>query len=124
MTSKSKRHHLQKSYHILYLPSTKKRKWVYNMENTISKESLQRLYRNYPDVVTLPQLCEMLGGIADSTARKLLRGDHIEHFVITGTYYIPKKYVINYVLGEHYAHYSKLLKAKLPTSPPEGGGGK
>ena len=94
------------------------------MENTISKESLQRLYRNYPDVVTLPQLCEMLGGIADSTARKLLRGDHIEHFVIMGTYYIPKKYVIDYVLGEHYAHYSKKLKAKLPTRPLKGGAGK
>ncbi len=94
------------------------------MENTITRETLQRLYRNYPDVVTLPQMCEMLGGIADSTARKLLRGDHIEHFVITGTYYIPKKYVIAYVLSEHYAHYRKLLKAKLPTRPPKGGGGK
>lgn len=94
------------------------------MESTISRENLQWLYRNYPDVVTLPQLCEMLGGIADSTARKLLRGDHIEHFVITGTYYIPKKYVINYVLGDHYAHYSKLLKAKLPTRPSKGGSAK
>ena len=91
------------------------------MENTISKESLQRLYRYYPDVVTLPQLCEMLGGIADSTARKLLRGDHIEHFVIMGTYYIPKEYVIDYVLGEHYAYYKNMLKAKLPTKPPKGG---
>ena len=94
------------------------------MDNSITKERLYQIYRNYPDVVTLQQLCEMLGGIADSTARKLLRGDHIEHFVIMGTYYIPKKYVIDYVLSEHYAHYRKLLKAKLPTRPPKGGGGK
>ena len=94
------------------------------MENTITKESLQFLYRNYPDVVTLQQLCEMLGGIADSTARKRRRGDHIEHFVIMGTYYIPKKYVIDYVLGDHYAHYKNILKAKLPTKPLRGGGKK
>lgn len=92
--------------------------------NGLTEEKLFRLYKNFPDVVTLPQMCEMLGGIADSTARKLLRGDHVEHYVIKGTYYIPKKWVIDYVLGEHYAHYSKLLKAKLPTRPPKGGGGK
>ena len=62
--------------------------------------------------------------IADSTAGKLLRGDHIERFVIMGTYYIPKKYVIDYVLGDHYAHYKNMLKAKLPTKPLKGGGKK
>ena len=94
------------------------------MDNSITKERLYQIYRNYPDVVTLQQLCEMLGGIADSTARKLLRGDHIEHFVIMGIYYIPKKYVIDYVLGDHYAHYKNMLKAKLPTKPLKGGGKK
>lgn len=94
------------------------------METIITKDRLDQLYRYYPDVVSLQQMCEMLGGIADSTARKLLRGDHVEHFVIAGTYYIPKKCVIDYVLGEHYAHYSKILKAKLPTRPPKGGSAK
>lgn len=83
----------------------------------LTEEKLHRLYKYFPDVVTLPQMCEMLGGIGDSTARKLLRGDHVEHFVIKGTYYIPKQYVIEYVLGEHYAYYSTMLKAKLPTKP-------
>ena len=41
-----------------------------------------------------------------------------------GTYYIPKKYVIDYVLGDHYAHYKNMLKAKLPTKPLKGGGKK
>ena len=91
------------------------------MDNSITIERLYQLYRNHPDVVTLPQLCEMLGGIADSTARKLLRGDHIEHFVIMGTYYILKKYVIDYVLGNHYAYYENIQKAKFPTKPLKGG---
>ena len=34
----------------------------------------------------------------------------MEHFVIKGTYYIPKDYVIDYVLSEHYAEYDKQLK--------------
>ena len=88
--------------------------------NCMTEEKLCRLYKNFPDVVTLPQMCEMLGGIADTTARKLLRGDYVEHFVIKGTYYIPKKCVIDYVLGEHYAYYKKFLKATLPTKPPKG----
>ena len=50
----------------------------------------------------------MLGGIADSTAGKLLRGDYIEQFVMMGIYCIPKKYVIDYVLGDHYAHYQNI----------------
>ncbi len=94
------------------------------MDNSITKERLYQIYRNYPDVVTLQQLCEMLGGIADSTARKLLRGDHIEHFVIMGTYYIPKKYVIDYVLSPHYLEFRKKLKAKLPLNLLKGGGKK
>ena len=87
------------------------------MEKPLTKQYLRDLFRYFPDVVTLPQLCEMLGGIADGTARKLLRGDHIEHFVIRETYYIPKKCVITYVLSEHYAEYRKLLKAQLPEKP-------
>lgn len=40
----------------------------------------ERLYAKYPDVVTTAQLCKMLGGIADSTARKLIRNNHIKHY--------------------------------------------
>ena len=36
----------------------------------------------YPAVVTLPQFCEMMGGIADQTARKLLRENHVRHYYI------------------------------------------
>ena len=88
----------------------------------LTEEKLFHLYKKYPDVVTLPQMCKMLGGIGDSTARKLLRGDHVEHYVIKGTYYIPKKCVVDYALSEHYAYYSKKLKAKLPIHPLKGGG--
>ena len=37
----------------------------------------EKLFAPYPDVVTLPELCNMLGGIGDSTARKIMRSNHI-----------------------------------------------
>ena len=51
----------------------------------------EKLFANYPDVVTLPEFCKMLGGIGDSAARKLMRGNHVHHFYIRHTYLIPKK---------------------------------
>ena len=72
-----------------------------------------RLYKSYPDVVTLPQFREMLGGIGDSTARKLMRENRVKHFYIQTTYLIPKICVIDYVLGTHYAHYKDKLKVQV-----------
>lgn len=70
-------------------------------------------FANYPEVVTLPQFCEMLGGIGDSTARKLMRENRVRHYYIRTTYLIPKKWVIDYILGTHYAKYRLKLKAQV-----------
>lgn len=69
--------------------------------------------KDYPDVVTLEQFREMLGGIAYSTARKLMKTGKVKHFYIRDTYMIPKEYVIEYVLGEHYAEYKYSLKVQI-----------
>jgi hypothetical protein len=42
----------------------------------------KELYKDYPDLVTLEQFRQMLGGIGDTTARKLIRGNHVKHFYI------------------------------------------
>ena len=78
-----------------------------------SRTHYEKLFENYPDVVTLPELQKMLGGIGDSTARKLMRGNYIQHFCIRHTYLIPKVSVIDYVLSEHYAEYRKALKVQI-----------
>ena len=70
-------------------------------------------FENYPAVVTLPQFCEMMGGIADQTARKLLRENHVRHYHIRGTYRISKEWVIDYILGTHYTKYRLKLKAQI-----------
>ena len=44
------------------------------------RESYEQRFREYPDVVTLPQFREMMGRIGDCTARKLMQGNHVRHY--------------------------------------------
>lgn len=78
-----------------------------------NEEYYKRIFEPYPDVVTLEQFRTMLGGIGDSTARKLLRGNHVKHFYIRDTYIIPKVWVIEYILSDHYAEYRQKLKVQV-----------
>ena len=68
-----------------------------------TKTYYEQLFANYPDIVTLEEFHEMLGGIGDGTARKLMRENRVQHYYIRTTYMIPKPWVIDYVLSEHYA---------------------
>lgn len=78
-----------------------------------TRKYYEKLFDTYPDVVTLPEFREMLGGIGDHTARKLMRGNHVHHYCIRNTYLIPKASVINYVLSSHYAQYSRKLRVQI-----------
>ena len=73
----------------------------------------EKLFASYPDVVTLPEFQTMLGGIGDGTARKLMRENRVKHYYIRSTYLIPKAWVIDYVLSDHYAEYKDQLKAQV-----------
>ena len=48
-------------------------------------------FSHYPEVVTLPQFCEMLGGIGIGTAWKLMQENNVRHYYIRTTYLIPQK---------------------------------
>lgn len=78
-----------------------------------NREYYEQLFSSYPDVVTIPDFQKMLGGIAEGTARKLLRGNHVQHFYIRDTYFIPKISVINYVLSKDFAKYREKLKVQI-----------
>ena len=73
----------------------------------------ERAFESYPDVLTLEQFREMLGGIADSTARKLVHENRVEHFMIRTTYFIPKVRAIDYIVSRHYKKYRSKLKHRL-----------
>ena len=88
----------------------------------MTRKQYEALFAKYPDVVTLQQFCEMLGGIGDNTARKLIQENVVRHFVIDHGYMIPKVCVIDYVMSKHYKLYRLKLKAKLPESLLKVGG--
>ena len=69
-------------------------------------------FREYPDVVTLDQLCKMIR-ISDSTARKMMQQNLIPHFYIRTTYYIPKQNIIDYLNSDHYKQYKLKLKNSI-----------
>ena len=78
-----------------------------------NREYYEQLFEPYPDVVTLDEFRSMLGGIAISTGRKLMRENRVKHFFIRNTYMIAKVWVIEYVLSEHYAQYRQELKVQV-----------
>lgn len=67
----------------------------------MNKSEFKSLYKvmftEYPDVVNVPQLCEMLGGISDKTAYRLLKSGVIKSIYVGKRYLIPKPYVLDYL---------------------------
>ena len=65
------------------------------------QDAYKLMFPNYPDVVNVEQLCEMLGGISVKTGYRLLKAGTIKSFVIARRYRIPKINVIEYLeVGE------------------------
>ncbi|WP_211296473.1 helix-turn-helix domain-containing protein [Paenibacillus donghaensis] len=62
-----------------------------------TKYLLASMFEQYPDVVNVPQLCEMLGGISPKSVYKLLQANRVPHFKIGRAYKIPKIQVITYL---------------------------
>ena len=60
------------------------------------REAYRVMFRDYPDVVTVEQMSQMLG-ISDKTAYALLRNNKIEHFKVGRTYKIPKIHILSYL---------------------------
>ncbi len=99
-------------YGLVHFPSTN----LFMEMNNMTRKELKILFRDYPDVVSLPELCAMMGGIGDGTARKLLRSGQIKSLMVRSTYYIPKKCVIDYLLSDHYKMYRQELKHGIMAS--------
>ena len=57
----------------------------------------QLMFSEYPDIVTVPQMCKMLGGISLKTGYRLLKIGEIESFSIGRIYRIPKISILQYL---------------------------
>lgn len=60
------------------------------------KDAYILMFKEYPDVVSITQLSQMLC-ISEKTAYRLLKDNQIEHFKIGRTYRIPKLNVLSYM---------------------------
>lgn len=61
-----------------------------------NKDAYRVMFRDYPDVVCVEQMSEMLG-ISTKTAYRLLKDNEIKHFRVGRTYKIPKLHILSYL---------------------------
>ena len=71
----------------------------------------EALFADYPDLVTVVQFRQMLNGVGDKFARKLIQEKRVIAFFIKPYYYVPKSSVIRYVLRTDYA--KRKLKVRV-----------
>lgn len=70
------------------------------MEKAITlSEAYKVMFTEYPDIVCVSELCEMLGGIGRKEAYRLLQSGHIEYLRSGKGYKIPKLSVLAYLLS-------------------------
>ena len=60
-------------------------------------EIYKSLFKEYADVVSVEQMCEMLGGMSTKTAYRLLRSGSIKSILAGRRYRIPKVYILEYL---------------------------
>lgn len=68
------------------------------MGNNENKEYYSELFKDYPDVVRVYQLKEMLPKTGKNKIYKLLKDKKIHSKRIGRDYYIPKVSIINYLM--------------------------
>lgn len=64
----------------------------------------ERKFKDYPDAMDMASFRQMMGGISDSFARRLIHEDRVKHTFVKPHYWIFKKSVIDYLLSEDYAN--------------------
>ncbi|MEA4847355.1 MAG: helix-turn-helix domain-containing protein [Clostridiaceae bacterium] len=60
------------------------------------KDAYRLILREYPDVMNIEQMCEVLG-ISTKTGYKLLKEKQIEGLKVGRAYRIPKAHIFNYL---------------------------
>lgn len=60
------------------------------------KDAYSVIFKEYPDVVSVTQMSEMLG-ISEKSAYRLLKENCIDYFKVGRTYKIPKLHIFNYL---------------------------
>jgi len=77
-----------------------KNKGGFQMPN--SKSDYSAIFKDYPDVVDVNELCQMLGGISKKLAYRLLTSNQIQSVKIGRTYKIPKVFIVEYLVPQNH----------------------
>ena len=63
------------------------------------KSAYMKMLKNYPDVLNVEQMCEVLGGISTKTGYKILKGNQIKSVRVGRAYLITKIDVIDFLIN-------------------------
>ena len=84
------------------------------MEKVKNRQYYEKLFAKYPDVLDTEEVRLMLGGVAIATVWKLIRRGHLKYIhYLEQCFLVPKDWLIDYILGEHYASYKKILSVQV-----------
>lgn len=61
------------------------------------QQTYKLLFSDFPDVVNIAEMCQMLGGISKKTGYRLLKQGNIKYFRIGRSYRIPKINILKYL---------------------------
>jgi len=79
-----------------------------------NRQSYEELFNSQPDVLDTETVCQMLGGIGMTTVLKLIRGGHLKHIHYREQcFLIPKVWLIDYIMSDHYQSYKSKLKGQI-----------
>lgn len=62
-----------------------------------ASDAYKVMFTNFPDVVSVDQMCQMLGGVSKKTAYQLLQDNKIKSFIVGRSYRIPKIHIMEYL---------------------------
>ena len=63
-----------------------------------SRSVYTKMFKGYPDVLSVEQLCDVLGGISRRTVYKLLQENKIENIKVGREYRVAKINVIDFLI--------------------------
>ena len=80
----------------------------------ITRDHYEKLFAEYPDVVSLKEFRLMLGGITEKTALKILEQGKLKFFFIRRRHMISKICIIDYLLGIDFSSQEVRLISQEP----------
>lgn len=69
-----------------------------NEENLNPRDAYRVMLRDYPDVLNIDQMCDILS-ISTKTGYTLLKNGKVQHLKIGRSYRIPKAHLLTYLIG-------------------------